>query len=360
MKTVSIIGVHGVPAKYGGYETLVEYLIRNKKNVDINYVVYCSSKDYEEKLKSYFGASLKYVPLKASGKEAIFYDFICALSAAKKSDVLLSLGAMGGALTLIIKLLNRNVKVIANVDGLDHKREKWGFIQSKIIETIRWLSIKCSDVVVSDNEVVKKYLNKKYLRESILIEYGGDHKSDKVNKKMLDNYGLKEGGYFFKVARIEPENNLSVIMEAFEKMQDEKLVVVGNWMASKFGRELKDKYSAADNIVTVDPLYELSDLDGLRNYCKVYIHGHSKGGTNPSLVEAMCRGLPIFCYDVDFNRCTTENSAMYFSNEKDLFRLVKELSIKQIDIQKNSRSMYEIAQRRYLWSIIASKYESLY
>lgn len=358
MKKVAIIGTVGVPANYGGYETLVENLLTYKESAEIEYTVYCSSNAYPEKLTEYKGAKLKYVNLNANGWQAVFYDIISILRAWRKSDVIISLGTVGCFILPILKLFSPKKVVVANLDGMDNKRAKWNGFSQAIIGAARWCAIKFADVAVADNKAIQDYLLEEFNRESELIEYGGDNAVNvEDNEKLITKYNLKTGEYSFKVARIEPENNIAMILEAFSKLPNEKLVLVGNWNKSEFGRSTREKFSSFKNIMMLDPIYETEEINLLRANCKLYIHGHSAGGTNPSLVEAMNLGLPIIAYGVVFNRFTTEERALYFDNVDDLITAVQNQTSESLKLIASD--MLSIAKRRYTWSIICHKYEAI-
>jgi len=354
---VAIIGTVGVPANYGGYETLAENLISRKCNTSIEYQVYCSSKAYKIKLKKYKGATLKYYPLNANGWQALVYDSISLVHAYLTADFILSLGTSSCTILPLIKHFSKKI-VIVNFDGLDHKREKWSSLSKIIISATRKLAARYADVCISDNEEIKKYVKKVYKRDSVLIEYGGDNAKPVCDEEMLAKYGLAVREYVFKVARVEPENNIAMILESFTRIPSQKLVIVGNWNKSTYGKILRRKYILYPNIIMLDPIYDSKILDILRSNCKIYIHGHSAGGTNPSLVEAMNLRLPIFAYGVSYNKATTEKKALYFYNTDSLIKLLN--SINEAELNTVADEMYKIAKRRYQWDVICERYEALF
>lgn len=358
MKKVAVVGTVGVPAKYGGYETLVENLLDKKINTGIQYVVYCSSKSYKEKSHKYKGAELVYLPLNANGWQSVLYDSISLIHAFFICDVILSLGTVGSFVLPFLRLFSRK-KVIMNLDGLDNHRAKFNYFSQGAIGLARRLAAKYADVCIADNQGIKDYVNKVYLRNAELIEYGGDNAFPVTDDgKLRNKYGLEKGRYCFKVARIEPENNIEMILKAFAQMPEEKLVLVGNWLRSEFGKRMKTEYSGYKNIMMLDPIYDGAEINLLRSNCKLYIHGHSAGGTNPSLVEAMNLHLPIIAYEVVYNRETTEQRALYFEDAESLIYCVRSMGKERR--KEVADAMYAIAKRRYLWSIICMKYERLF
>lgn len=354
---VAITGTVGIPANYGGFETLVENLVAKKYDPDIQYIVYCTSKRYPEKLKTYKGAILKYLPFYANGWQALLYDNLSLLCAYFSADIILSLGGWN-LIHPLLKLFSKK-KVINNFDGLEFTRDKWNVFTQKIILFVTNVTAKYADVYVADNEIIQEFLHTKYGRESTLIEYGGDHAcviNDDVS--LLEGWGLKSHDYCFMAARIEPENNIELLLEAFRQMPNRKLVIAGRWETSKFGESMRQKYKNLENITLLDAIYDQPKLSLLRSNCKLYVHGHSVGGTNPSLVEAMCAGLPIATFDVSYNRATTENKALYFKDISSLKSILENMD--SLNLDTIGHEMKEIAKRRYQWDIICQKYEALF
>lgn len=352
---VAIIGTQGVPAKYGGFESLVENLIGTKHSQDISYTVFCSSKDLKQDIKEYKGAQLRYVPLSANGIQSIPYDILSMMQVFKGYDTVLVLGVSGCVFLPVLKLFCKS-RIVVNIDGLEHRREKWGRFAKWFLRFSESVAVKNADIIISDNKGIQDYVRDTYHKHSELIAYGGDHVERIVPEEhqagVLSKFGLSSGDYAVTVCRIEPENNCHVTLEAFSK-SGKKLVFIGNWDRSEYGRELKSRYSGFDNIKILDPIYDLDILYTLRSHCFAYIHGHSAGGTNPSLVEAMFFGKPIICFDVVYNRETTCGQAYYF---KDSDELCKILSCDKL----SGSQMKTIATGQYTWSHISSQYEALY
>lgn len=354
MKRVAIIGTQGVPANYGGFESLVENMIGENCSPNIMYTVFCSSKDMP-KIRVYKGARLKYVPLHANGVWSIPYDIVSMVRSMKGYDVILILGVSGCVFLPLLKLLSRK-KIVVNIDGLEHRRDKWGRVARWFLRFSEKLAVRWADVVVADNKGIQDYVTETYGKKSELIAYGGDHAvrsvSTELENEVLEKYALHKGEYAISVCRIEPENNCHVSLEAFSRT-DKPFVFIGNWNRSEYGKGLKEKYSKFGNIKILDPIYELDTLYVLRSNAGQYIHGHSAGGTNPSLVEAMFFGCPIIAYDVVYNRETTNNKAYYFKDADSIVTLLNE-------VEMDGTVMKEIAREQYTWSTIAKQYEALF
>lgn len=354
-KKVAIIGTVGVPASYGGFETLVENIIGNNASEDIEYTIFCSSKSYKEQKAEYKNAKLKYVGLNANGAQSTPYDIVSMMRTSNKYDVALVLGVSGCIFLPIFRLWFRN-KLIVNIDGLEHRREKWGKFAKWFLLKSETMAVRYADVVIADNKGIQDYVTETYQKESVLIAYGGDHVerevSEEKQQEVLTKNGVESGDYAISVCRIEPENNCHVILEAFAK-SDKKLIYIGNWERSEYGRSLINKYSKYPNIIIHKPEYDLDTLYALRSHAAMYIHGHSAGGTNPSLVEAMFFGKPILAFDVIYNRATTCEKAYYFKDANELTSLLS-----QVDL--DGKRMKDIAQEQYTWRKIASQYEAMY
>ena len=358
-KKISIIGIVGVPANYGGYETLVENLIDHIDYTKFEITIYCSSYSYknQKKLKVYKNCKLVYIPIKANGVWGFFYDNISLLdSTIKKVDVVLALGTASSFSYFFLKPFI-NLKYIVNLDGQDNKREKFNTKTKKLLSIVRKMSVKTADKVIADNDAVLADLTTKIRKKSTLIEYGGDQVFKYENIEKLNGMNLKKGNYFFKVCRIEPENNIHLILKAI-KNTSQTLVCVGNWSNSAYGENLKSIYALEENIILLDPIYEPNKLNLLRSNAIAYVHGHSRGGTNPSLVEAMNLSLFVISFDVVYNRNTLENLGVYFKDDLELNNIIK-------DFQKNAyyyttrKKIFEVAKRRYTWEVISNKYISL-
>ena len=355
---VGIIGTNGLPGKYGGWDQLVIHLTENLKS-QYSFLVYTSYTNSEPGLTEYNGVRLKKVNFKANGIQSVPYDIFSLIHAGFCCDVLYICGTSGCISLPLIRLFNK--KIILNPDGQEWKRKKWSKLVKWFLKMSENFGIRFSDIVVADNKKIQEYIYERYNINSILIEYGGDHVLKlPMRMETSKRYMIKSNEYAFKVCRIEPENNIHLILEAFKIVQSMNLIIIGNWDNSEYGKLLRKKYSQFDNLKLLDPIYNQVTLDELRSNCSLYIHGHSVGGTNPSLVEAMNLGLCIVSYNVSYNIETTENKAVYFENENDLINLLLDYKNNLINISAYQASMKEIAERRYKWCMITEKYSKIF
>lgn len=356
-RKVAIIGTAGVPARYGGFETLAHHLV-SELNSDFDLHVYASSRIYkkDERVKFWNNARVHYIPLKANGISSVIYDVLSMIHALFVADTFIILGVSGGVFIPFIKMFTRK-KIIVNIDGLEWRREKWSKKAKKFLRFSEKLAVKYSHADITDNLAIKRYTSIHYKTVSYLIAYGGDHVS---HRPLSDSdhhiYPFLGNPYAFKVARIEPENNVKLILQAFSK-SNYPLVIVGNWSASKYGMDLKKEFDSFENIHLIVPIYDQNELDLLRSNCSFYVHGHSAGGTNPSLVEAMSLGLPIMAYDVSFNRETTKQEAIYFETAIHLQKLLDTTDSKELELV--GKQMKRLAAQHYTWQRIANEYKTV-
>lgn len=356
MKTkVAIIGTQGIPAHYGGFETLAENLVQGKLLQEIDYTVFCSSKDLKTHMTEVAGARLKYLPLKSNGKQSIVYDVLSMLRSVRGYDTLLILGVSGCIFIPILKLMTR-AKIVVNIDGLEHRRQKWGRFAKWFLWHSEQMAVEHADVVIADNQGICDYVVSVYGRTPELIAYGGDHALCDVDEdeqqRILDDYGLKSRFFALAVCRIEPENNLDMVLDAFAKT-GRQFALIGNFRDKAFPVMLKNKYGHLPNIHLFDACYDAKILFTLHKHARCYVHGHSAGGTNPSLVEAMFfENCPILAYDVIYNRSTTFGKASYFANVDELMELLRNPLAEQ-------NELCELAKIHYSWKNIIRQYEKV-
>lgn len=356
---LSIIGIVGLPAAYGGFETLAEQLTR-RLSTRYRSQVFCSGLKYPEttsRPQYSDGADLCYVEWDANGWQSIIYDFISLWRSARHSHTLLVLGVSGCLFLPVVRLLWHQTRIVTNVDGLEWKRRKWSLTARAILRVSEWAAVHFSHAIVSDNQGIRDHIASIYGRDSCFIAYGGDQTDAQQTMHARPDTNFKQGSYYLAVCRIEPENNVAEILDAFLATPQESITIVGNWSSSDFARGLRKRYAGYANIELKDAIYDLNRLSHLRHGAKAYIHGHSAGGTNPSLVEAMYAGMAVLAFDVGYNRYTTQNQAMYWKDAAALARCLRNAS--DTSLQSNAAAMARIANDEYTWDVIAERYDAI-
>ena len=355
-KKVAIIGTNGIPARYGGFETLTQY-ISKELGKDFDFTIYCSSiYKKKERRKKYNNTNLIYFPFKANGIQSVLYDIISTFHAWFTADVLLILGPAAGFILPLNFIFKKTI--ITNHGGLNEwEREKLSFIQKKYAYINHKIAALYSNFNITDNLPLKKSLFQSFGVESEVIEYGGDHINiENICSKSLKKYPFLSKPYSLCVARAQKDNNLHLLIDAFKDLPDKNLVIISNWNISHYGQDIWEK-TKLHNVFLLQAVYDKNELDIIRSNTDLYIHSHSQCGTAPSLVEAMSYNIPVICYDVETNRETTEHKSFYYSNSKDLKLLVSNLSVeKRLELKEK---MFIIAKNKYTWKNISGKYQKL-
>ena len=353
---IAILGTVGVPGRYGGFETLAENLVHVHcaRGHTSKLTVWCSTKDNVDHPPRYECATLRYIGLRANGVQSIAYDALGLVDAvATGHDRILLLGVSGALALPFIRLTGR-ARIITNIDGIEWQREKWSGLARAVLRASEWAAVRFSHEVIADNEAIAEHVRRTYGRDCHVIAYGGDHALGLVGEE-TEPTGLPDR-YALALCRIEPENNVRMILEAWRQL-DFPLVFVGNWSNNDYGRQLKLEYGNLPGIHLLDPIYEPKTLQAVRSRATIYIHGHSAGGTNPSLVEMMHFGVPVIAYDCPFNRYSTEDKALYFKTASDLSEKTRTLSPEKA--AHIGEEMGEIARRCYTWDRIGQAYFEL-
>jgi glycosyltransferase involved in cell wall biosynthesis len=316
--------------------------------------VWCSAKDNSEHPARFENAELHYVGLRANGPQSIFYDAVSVWQALRKGHDRILLLGVSGALTLPLIRLISHTHILTNIDGIEWKREKWKGLARLVLRVSEWAAVRFSHEVIADNQAIADYVSDAYGRHCHIIAYGGDHALHHADEaeapeELPNNYALA-------LCRIEPENNVHLILKALDGLSM-PLVFVGNWDNSDYGRDLKARYSERSNLFLLDPIYDAGALYAVRARASVYLHGHSAGGTNPSLVEMMHFGVPVLAHGCAFNCHSTEGKARYFESAAELAEQLRNLGPE--DAGQIGTDMREIAQRKYTWDQIGKAYFEL-
>jgi glycosyltransferase involved in cell wall biosynthesis len=316
---IGIIGTRGIPNHYGGFEQFAEYLATYLVKKDCEVYVYNSSNHpYQE--KTFKGVHIIHCndPEKTMGTIGQFiYDMNCILDSRKRNlDIILQLGYTSSSIWSF--LFPKKSLIITNMDGLEWKRSKYSYFVRQFLNFAERLAINHSNYLVADSEGIKKYIDDKYKKDSKYIAYGSKIVSN-IDKSVLEKHQLQEQKYHMLIARIEPENNVETILDGVCLSSDKtSFLVIGDYNNNNFGKRVKEKYKDFENIIFLGSIYNNEELNSLRNYCDLYFHGHSVGGTNPSLLEAMGSGNLIIAHNNIFNKAVLKEDGFYFFTPEDV------------------------------------------
>lgn len=359
---IAILGTKGIPNHYGGFEQFAEKI--SVLLVKFGHQVTVYNPHFHSYNESFFnGVQIKKIfsPEKQIGASANFiYDFLCLKDALNDEyDIILECGYHSNAPSYYLMGKKNNPILITNMDGLEWKRSKWGKLTKWLIKKMEILAIKKSHYLISDNVGIQLYYKKEYGVDSFFIAYGADLVSE-YDVSYLEKYELKPQEYFLLIARLEPENNIELILDSY-KISNLKhpFLVVGN-CTTKYGQFLQKKYIGT-NVRFVGAVYNMSLLNTLRKYALGYFHGHSVGGTNPSLLEAMASQAFIIAHNNEFNKSVLQHNALYFSDTVELSAIMNALlTYSSIERNKMIKSNCDLIRTNYSWMHIAKEYETVF
>jgi glycosyltransferase involved in cell wall biosynthesis len=372
MLKIAIIGSRGIPSKYGGFETFTEELSTRLVNMGHEVFVSCEG-GISPKIYQYKGVKLYYFPLKPFFR--IFYETIYDIYSLMKSslmcDCIYILGYGAGFFFFIPKFFGK--KLIVNVDGMEWTRDKYNILEKAILYCSEVSAILFSDVIIADAIEIKKHIKLTHNKKAVFIPYGADipriepwnhFKLKEATVKNKEFLNLERHSYYLVIARLEPENNVHVIVEGFLLANtNKKLVITGNFLSHKYKIKVNNilrKYNAYKKVIFTGAIYKKDLLNMLRQNCFAYFHGHSAGGTNPSLLEIMAMRNIVIAQDNKFNREVGEESILYFKDSIDLKNKIEHIE-KHIDAYCGLRDKAcERIENNYSWKIIVEEYDSLF
>jgi len=353
---IAIIGTRGIPNYYGGFEQCAEYLALGLVKRGFEVIVYNShNHPYQEKQWNGVQIVHCYDPENRLGTVGQFiYDLNCILNARKQNcDIILQLGYTSSSVWGW--LMPKKAIVTTNMDGLEWKRTKYSGKVKKFLRYAESLAVKYSDYLISDSIGIQDYLKNTYNATSSFIAYGATV-FENNDASVLSKYELQPYEYDMLIARLEPENSIEIILDGVAKANLLRpFLVVGNHETT-YGNYLKNKFSVNSQIKFIGGIYNIDILNNLRFYSNIYFHGHTVGGTNPSLLEAMASNSLICANANDFNKYILKNDAIYFNEAKDvtahLVNTKYNDDLFQLMLEKNRKKIINI----YDWEIIVDQY----
>jgi len=367
---IAIIGSKGIPPTFGGFETFVyEIAKRLDKKGNLSVVVYGETKEDHIIRDEFKGIRRVSIPRKR--KVDLFSSRLTAIHDAvevERVDAIYLLGYSSAPFINKNYLRNSGVKLILNPDGMEWRRSKYNALLRFYFKLSERYGILKADFIVSDSKVIKEYILKRYGKESTFIPYGFNDlkvaESEHRFEILMKELNINKFSYCLVIGRCVPENNFSMILEGFKMSSiGKKLLLVSNFSSDTHSKEVKKIAASDSRIILSDPIYDSSKIFLLRKYALCYIHGHSVGGTNPSLVESMGAGNIIVAHHNPFNiEVVGEELGYFFSSSFELKGILEELdSSNPIYLDKKRALIKERAYSCYNWDKIAEMYaESFY
>jgi glycosyltransferase involved in cell wall biosynthesis len=354
---IAILGTRGVPNNYGGFEHIAGYLAKGLVEKGHELTVYNSSR-HPYKEKEWMGVQIIrcFDPEYLIGAPGQFiYDLNCILDARKRSyDILLMLGYTSSSIWGF--LYPGKTAIITNMDGLEWQRTKYSKPVRRFLKFAEKLAVRSSRFHLADSPVIKEYLDAKYNIASKYIAYGANP-CPATDENLLKGYGLTKNQYFLLMARMEPENNIEMILDGFGMSGSQMtFAVIGN-TKNRFGKYLSEKYKHNNRIVFLGAIFDELIVQTITSFCKLYFHGHSVGGTNPSLLDAMAAKVPLAVHHNAFNKSLTKENAQSFADAKDVCKLISTGKYhNEIHIQNN----YFTINNHFGWDQIINQYEQYF
>ncbi|KAA8999576.1 glycosyltransferase family 1 protein [Stenotrophomonas cyclobalanopsidis] len=354
-----ILGIRGIPAAHGGFETFAEQLSLYLVAKGWEVVVYCQEDGGGEEWRDEWrGVKRIHIPIAIAGPAGtIAFDWKANRDAANSKDLCLTLGYNTAVFSGLLRV--RGVPNVINMDGIEWARAKWG----PVAKTWFWLNERfgcwIGDHLVADHPRIKDHLATRVRRSKIAtIAYGGE-KVDSADAAKVTELGLVPNEYFTVIARPEPENSLLEIVQGFSKSPRlRKLAVLGKYDSeNSYHRQVMD--SASDDVVFLGAIYDKEVVQALRFFCSGYVHGHQVGGTNPSLVEALGASNPVIAHENLFNRWVAGDGARYFACADSFSVLIDEIENGATDLKSMSVASALRHQEAFTWDRILGEYENL-
>jgi len=358
--TVRILGTHGVPASYGGFETAAEKVGLHLAEQGWRVIVYCQVEGrggitYDE----WRGLERVNIPVDLPGwRGTSLFDLISVRHSSAYSDLCLVFGYNTGIFNVWHRL--RGIPLVINMDGIEWSRSRWGLIRQTILYINERFSAAAGHHLIADHPEIEKYLWTRAPKRKVrMIAYGADEVVDADDRPVRD-LGLEPNRYLSLICRPIPENSILQLVQGFSTQpRDHKLLILGAYEPEKDPYHAAVLEAASQDVVFAGSIFDPAIVQPLRFHSAMYLHGHTVGGTNPSLVEAMGAGNPVLAQDNKYNRWVTGDRQAYFSTAADVARVLDRL----LDSPDVLHAMSQASRARYrsefTWHAVGEQYRDL-
>ncbi|MFC9976909.1 DUF1972 domain-containing protein [Spirillospora sp. NPDC127200] len=359
-----MVGTRGVPARYGGFETAVEEVGKRLAAAGHEVTVYCRGEKHPH--GEYLGMRLVHLPaVEKKVAETLSHTGFSILHAFREkigrdgADVALVFNAANAPLLPVLRTLR--IPVATHVDGLEWKRTKWSGAGQRYYRAAEALAVRWSDALIADARGIQEYYRDRFGAESVFIAYGAPILTSTDTAKLAEA-GYTPGEFHLVVARFEPENHVHLAVEGYRRSGAAKpLVVVGSApYADEYTARVKALAGDDPRITFLGGVWDQDLLDALYAGALTYVHGHSVGGTNPSLLRAMGAGASVLAYDVNFNReVLGEEAGRFFGDAASLAAEIEAAEADPGAASDRGEAARKRAAERYVWDDVAAAYERL-
>jgi glycosyltransferase involved in cell wall biosynthesis len=356
---LAVVGSRGVPARYGGFETFAEELGARLAGKGIEVTVFCPGSTHDRP-SSHRGMELRYAPSPKLGPlETLIYDLACLWRSRRGFDVVYMLGYTSSILCALPRIWGNEVWI--NMDGLEWKRSKWPWYGRLFLRCMEALAMKTGTLLVADSMAIKEHLQSSFraMPPCEVIRYGTVLPEEIPEAAVLERYALEPDDYYLVVARLEPENHVLEMIEGFRSSGLAcPLVIVGDHgRRTSYTRALLEL--ADEQVRFVNGVYEKAELISLRWHARGHLHGHSVGGTNPSLLEAMACSNAVIAHDNEFNREVGGDAILFFDDSDSLADRLRKLDEDRSLRKRLGEAGSMRVGENYCWESIANRYEDL-
>ncbi|GAA2177896.1 DUF1972 domain-containing protein [Leucobacter tardus] len=358
--TVRILGTHGVPAAYGGFETAAENIGFHLRDQGWNVVVYCQLPGSgPTEVDEWNGMQRVMIREPRDGwRGTSAFDLTSirhAMAAHRPGDVWLTFGYNTGLYNIVPRL--RGIPNVINMDGMEWTRKRWGLLKQGILLANERIAGCVGDVLIADHPVIATYLRRHFGRRRVQTITYGAHEVHRADTGPVEQLGLTPGAYGIVVCRPIPENSVLEIVTAWSRTRRGMPLVVVGPFGDQDPYHVAVKAAASDEVRFVGAIFEPERTRALRFHAAAYLHGHTVGGTNPSLVEAMAAGNPVIAHGNAYNRWVAGPKNAYFTDADDLSTLLDALvpdAAARRAMGAASRSRH---QQEFTWEQIGAQYE---
>jgi glycosyltransferase involved in cell wall biosynthesis len=357
---IAIVGTRGIPANYGGFETFAEECSAGLVAKGHQVTVYGRSHYVARTLKSYRGVTLVVLPtLKWKYSDTVVHSLLSILHAVtRKYDLILICNAANSIFAWIPRIFG--IPVVVNVDGIERRRQKWNWLGKTYYHLGEYFSVWFPNALVTDAHVIEKYYRDQYSADSVFIPYGTTTEKP-TGHEILDKIGVAPGEYFLYVSRLEPENNAHLVVEAFEKVQTlKRLIIVGD---APYAKEYIKKVRATRDPRILFPGAVFGEgYRQLQAHAYCYIHATEVGGTHPALIEAMGQGNIIIANETPENSEVLRHAGLLYqkNNVQDMSRCLQEIADHPEKYAELKTAAFERARTTYSWETVIRQYEQLF
>ncbi len=355
-----ILGTHGVPAAYGGFETAAENVALQLVAHGWRVIVYCQvSGSGPITRDTWRGIERVSIPVEREGwLGTAEFDRRSIKDAVAFGDLCLTFGYNTAVYNLSQRF--RRIPNVINMDGIEWSRARWGPMKQAILYVNERIACWIGDALIADHPEIEVYLARKARRERITTITYGAHAVHDASTDPVTSRGLTPGGYLTLVCRPIPENSILELVSGFSaERRGVSLVMVGDYTPDVDDYHRQVVEAASDEVVFVGSVYDPEELASLRLHGLAYLHGHTVGGTNPSLVEALAAGNPVVAHDNAYNRWVAGDAALYFRDADDASERIGALLADDGLRRSLGRAARARHAEEFTWEHVAGQYEQL-